>query len=137
MVCAASALVCVITLASSAWGVYVRDFWSRYAGDYSGGFAGITIDPDGDIWASCPVKGFVTCFSALDGTVVSEVAVGRSPGQVCVDSDGRLYTVSFEAIDALGAASAGSVRVMVPPDGSSGQEIIDDGRKYDSTKVDS
>ncbi|MDH7600540.1 MAG: hypothetical protein QHI38_00150 [Armatimonadota bacterium] len=68
----------------------------RYATDYCGGFAGIAVDDDGNIWASCPVKGLVTCFSAVDGAVMDEIPVGGSPQQLCFDSDGTLWVLNGE-----------------------------------------
>jgi len=69
----------------------------KYATDYCGGFAGIATDSEGDIWASCPVKGMVTHFSPLDGSVINEVYVGGTPQQLCFDSDGWLWVFNEDA----------------------------------------
>lgn len=69
----------------------------RYATDYCGGFAGVVVDRDGDIWASCPVKGLVTHFSPVDGSIIGEVPVGASPGQLCFDADGYLWVINEDS----------------------------------------
>ncbi|MGQ9456407.1 MAG: Vgb family protein [Armatimonadota bacterium] len=67
----------------------------RYASDYCGGFAGVAVDRDNSsIWASCPVKGLVTHFSPVDGSIIGEVPVGALPGQLCFDTDGYLWVIN-------------------------------------------
>ncbi len=78
----------------------------RYATDYCGGFAGIAIDKEGDLWASCPVKGLVTHFSVMDGSVIDEIPVSGSPRQLCFDSDGTLWVLNEESNRATGIDTA-------------------------------
>lgn len=52
------------------------------------------------------------------------------PGSADRASDGRVYVVSFKAVDEHGAASTGKVKVMVPPDGK--DFAVEDMAKFDS-----
>jgi hypothetical protein len=47
------------------------------------------------------------------------------------NGDGRVYEITFTATDSSGATCSGSVTVGVPK----GNQLIDSGQKYDSTKV--
>ncbi|MCE5324195.1 hypothetical protein LLG46_12900 [bacterium] len=52
------------------------------------------------------------------------------PGIADSASDGRVYVVSFRAVDEYGSASSGKVKVMVPPDDK--ESAVEDLAKYDS-----
>jgi hypothetical protein len=60
------------------------------------------------------------------GTSIAQVRAEREGG-----NDGRVYEIHFTASDSSGATCSGSVDVKVPK----GNQAIDSGQKYDSTKV--
>lgn len=57
-----------------------------------------------------------------------------SPGDEKNPADGRVYVISFRAVDELGGESFGKVKVMVPPEGKEEQAAVEDMAKYDSFK---
>ena len=55
------------------------------------------------------------------------------PGAATAPGNGRVYTITFRAVDSLGAASTGKVKVTVPVGILPTDTATDDGQKYDST----
>jgi hypothetical protein len=56
------------------------------------------------------------------------------PGTSENPGNGRVYVVSFKAVDELGAESSGSVKVMVPPTVTAKAVAVEDSTKYDSSQ---
>ena len=79
-----------------------------------------------------PVNGLGDGDTSPDGT-----GVGTSTAQVRAErsgtGNGRVYEISFVAVDDSGAECVGSVNVSVPHNKK--KEAIDDGQVYDSTKL--
>ena len=106
---------------------------------------GVT-DPDGD-----PVTIIITGITSDEPTASDEGAGGEkhAPDADGVGTDtaglraersgggnGRVYEISFTAIDGMGAECEGSVIVCVPHDkGGDDCECIDDGQVYDATQI--
>jgi len=63
------------------------------------------------------------------GSETASVRAERQGG-----GNGRVYEISFTALDGMGASCSGSVRVCVPHDQRSGRACIDDGQSHDSTE---
>lgn len=68
------------------------------------------------------------------GTSEAKLKGECDPGTPEKPGNGRVYTVTFRATDALGASSTGNVKVTVPPTFKWDAKAVDDGQKYDSTK---
>lgn len=69
------------------------------------------------------------------GTREVKLRAKCNPGTEDNPGNGRVYTISFRATDALGASSVGKVKVTVPPKLSWDSVAIEDSKKYDSTKA--
>jgi hypothetical protein len=106
---------------------------------HSIGVLGVT-DPDGDpvtitintIFQDEPTKG-----QGSGGTCRDAKGIGTSTAQVRAErsgsGNGRVYHISFTAVDGNGAICTGEVKVCVPLDGKK-NTCIDGGALYDSTK---
>lgn len=84
-----------------------------------------------------PVAGLWKDDKAPDAIVAKDEVQLRAecnPGTQDSPSNGRVYTISFCATDALGASSKGKVKVMVPASLKWDAVAIEDKNKYDSTK---
>jgi hypothetical protein len=66
----------------------------------------------------------------IDGASVALLRAERSG-----NNDGRVYTILFTALDVHDLAATGSVKVCVPHDRGEVCPCIDDGQKYDATKI--
>ncbi len=107
---------------------------------------GGVVDPEGDevtititgVTQDEPVAGLFPGDKALDavGTGKDRVQLRCEcdPGTEDKPGNGRVYTVSFRATDALGANSTGKVKVMIPASLKWDATAVEDKDKYDSTK---
>ena len=103
---------------------------------------GVT-DPDGD-----PITITITGITQDEDIDLNDVGDGTtSPDGKGVGTDtasvrserqgignGRVYEISFTAVDDKGGACSGAVQVCVPHDQRPRPECIDDGQNYDSTQ---
>jgi hypothetical protein len=99
------------------------------------------VDPDGDpitititgITQDEKVSGLSKEDLAPDGSGIDKnIAFVRA--ERWDRGDGRVYKISFNAIDSNGASTAGFVFVGVPHDQGLNNKIIDSGQNYDSSK---
>lgn len=106
---------------------------------------GVT-DPEGDPYTIAitgvtqdePVTGLFPNDVGPDATETGRATIGlradRADGTPDHPANGRVYVVTFKATDALGASSVGTVKVTVPVSMARGDDAVDDGQKFDSTK---
>ena len=102
---------------------------------------GVT-DPDGDsinititgITQDEPVNGKGDGNTVPDGAGV-DTSVAQVRAERSGKGNGRVYEISFVAIDNQGGECEGSVKVCVPHDMGSGHYCVDDGQNYDSTSA--
>jgi len=71
--------------------------WSRSDPADSTGVEGIMIDPQGEIWATCPVKNQVLHLAKEDGSLFSSIPVGNDPRSLCADEDGYIWVLNHDA----------------------------------------
>jgi streptogramin lyase len=71
----------------------VSGVWSRHRTDDAMGLSGVTVDSDGDIWASCPDGNQIARFLKEDGSFAGYVPTGARPGPICMDDDGYLWSL--------------------------------------------
>ncbi|MBM3218687.1 MAG: hypothetical protein FJZ38_08380 [Candidatus Rokubacteria bacterium] len=67
-----------------------------------------------------------------DGVITGSTALLRA--ERTGRGNGRVYVITFEAVDGQGGHRTGSVSVGVPKSLKPGTQIIDDGQAFDSTK---
>jgi streptogramin lyase len=103
-------------------------------------------DPEGDefkiqitsVMQDEPVYGLCADDCSPDAVCLNDSSVWLrgecSPGDEKNPADGRVYVISFRAVDELGGESFGKVKVMVPPEGKEEQAAVEDMAKYDSFK---
>ncbi|MEN6357554.1 MAG: hypothetical protein ABFD83_10790 [Armatimonadota bacterium] len=58
-----------------------------------GGYSGIALDKNGDLWAACPDTGNVICLSGQDGSLLTRIPVGNEPTMLSTDNDGYLWVM--------------------------------------------
>lgn len=58
------------------------------------GVSAVTVDLDGEIWATVPTRNEVWRFSGEDGTLVESLGVGCGPGSLCCDIDGYVWVLN-------------------------------------------
>ena len=100
------------------------------------------VDPDGDpvaisafaISQDEPIEANGDGETCADGQLVGGVASVRAErtGDVNNPGNGRVYVISFVAVDARGLRCKGQVTVCVPHDMGLGDTCVDDGQNYDS-----
>jgi hypothetical protein len=93
-------------------------------------------DPDGD-----EVTITITAVTQDESLTKEADATGIGTNTVYVRAsrdgkgNGRVYKISFQAVDSKGAISEGYVYVSVPHDQGKNEVVIDDGQIYNSTQV--
>jgi hypothetical protein len=103
------------------------------------------VDPDGDpvtievrsIHQDEPLDAEADGSTCADAEIVDGQASVRAEriGDPETPGNGRVYTLTFEAIDPSGARCKGQIRVCVPHDMGQDDTCIDDGQIYDSLGV--
>lgn len=73
------------------------NIWSRHSTPDFAGYAGVTVDPSGDIWAACPNNNTVVHFSGEDGSFVSIVPAGKRPESIGSDEDGYVWALNYDS----------------------------------------
>jgi len=68
--------------------------WNRHDTNDGAEYHGISVDRNGDIWATCPSANRVDRFSGEDGEWIDSVAVGKSPDSICTDDDGYIWVLN-------------------------------------------
>jgi len=59
-----------------------------------GGFSGVAMDKNGDVWAASPVKNEIFKYSPTDVTEKTFITVGKTPTAISVDEDGYIWTLN-------------------------------------------
>ncbi|MHB9036835.1 MAG: Vgb family protein [Armatimonadota bacterium] len=103
-------------------------------------------DPEGDefsvtitgITQDEPVTGLGSDDCSPDAICMNESSVWLrgecDPGTAENPGNGRVYTISFKAVDELGAESKGRVKVLVPATLMAKEVVVEDSSKYDSSQ---
>lgn len=101
-------------------------------------------DPEGDpvkisitdVTQDEPVSGLSKNDKFPDAMGIGETGVWLrgecDPGTSEKPGNGRVYIVSFKAVDSLGAYSIGKVKVEVPASLKPGVQVVDDGQRFDA-----
>ncbi len=75
--------------------------WSKHLAEDGAGYAGIAVDHNGDIWASCPQKREIAHVSGQDGRIIVTLPASDSVGPVSVDGDGLVWVLSRDSNSAV------------------------------------